>query len=108
MVTARRHGKQVKVRNLADLQEIVRLALQDGEPLVLVSEHDEEIVFDPPNQHEGRHAQLRIERENADRQAFLASAGGWQGLVDGEELKARIRESRGSDRPAVKFDESSK
>lgn len=38
----------------------------------------------------------------ADYEAFLASAGGWKGLVDTEKLKADIAESRRlSSRPAL-------
>jgi hypothetical protein len=33
-----------------------------------------------------------------DMEAFLASAGSWKGLVDGEQLKKDIKEARGSDR----------
>src|SRR5579871_2875467 len=33
-----------------------------------------------------------------DREAFLASAGSWKGLVDADQLKKDIKEARGSDR----------
>ena len=39
--------------------------------------------------------------EQADYDAFLASAGGWKDLIDAEQLKKDIREARGSDRPPV-------
>jgi hypothetical protein len=42
----------------------------------------------------------------AARAGILAAAGGWRGLVDGEELKAYIRERRKTkNRPDVTFPE---
>ncbi|MBI3943376.1 MAG: hypothetical protein HY326_10225 [Chloroflexi bacterium] len=44
----------------------------------------------------------RRRKTEADRAAFLASAGGWRDLVDTEKLKADIYESRRiSSRPPV-------
>lgn len=39
-----------------------------------------------------------------DDEAFMASAGAWRGLVDADELKRRIREERGTDRPLITLD----
>jgi hypothetical protein len=35
--------------------------------------------------------------------AFLATAGAWKGLVDAEELKRQLKESRGDHRPPVEL-----
>ena len=40
----------------------------------------------------------------ADIEATLASAGGWKGLVDVEELKRQIKEGRSDHRPPVQLD----
>lgn len=37
------------------------------------------------------------------RQAVLAAAGSWEGLVDVDQLKAQIKAARGSHRPPVKL-----
>ena len=39
-----------------------------------------------------------------DREAFLASAGSWKGLVDGEQLKKDIKEARASDRDSPPYE----
>ncbi len=47
----------------------------------------------------------RVPREMtaADRQAFLSSAGAWVGLVDGEQMKRDLAESRRLTRPPVEL-----
>jgi hypothetical protein len=40
-------------------------------------------------------------RTQADRVAFLAAAGSWSDLIDPEEFKKQLAESRGSSRPPV-------
>lgn len=39
----------------------------------------------------------------AQREAILATAGGWVGLVDPEKLKRDLREGRSDDRPPVEL-----
>jgi hypothetical protein len=40
-------------------------------------------------------------RTQADREAFWAAAGSWHDLIDADEFKQQIAESRGSSRPPV-------
>ena len=74
-----------------------RVLTADGERLALVVPvpDDEPVVYD---------ALPGREITDEDRAAFLASAGGWAGIVDAEELKAQIRAGRGSNRPTLEFD----
>ena len=47
----------------------------------------------------GKWRQANRARIRNDREAFLAAAGSWRELIDADELKQQIAESRGSTRP---------
>ncbi len=75
-----------------------RILTADGERLAIlmpVDDDDGPVVYDElPD---------RVITDE-DRAAFRASAGGWAGIVDAEELKAETHAGRGSNRPVVEFD----
>jgi hypothetical protein len=69
-----------------------RILTADGERLAIlmpVDDDDGPVVYDDlPD---------RVITDE-DRAATLSSFGGWAGLIDAEELKAEVREGRGSSR----------
>lgn len=72
-----------------------RILTADGERLAVLMPVDDDgpVVYDDlPN---------RVITDE-DRAATLSSFGGWAGLIDAEELKAEVREGRGSSRPETK------
>ncbi|HEV2108089.1 MAG TPA: hypothetical protein VGR16_07485 [Thermomicrobiales bacterium] len=74
-----------------------RILELDGEKLAVLAPlpaDDEQVVYD-----EGSDWEVTDE----DRKATLSAFGGWVGLVDAEELKARIKAARGSHHPPVKL-----
>lgn len=74
----------------SDVEGFFECVLRENET-VLVERSAGEVVALKPVRRKGR---KRRERTQADREAFLSSAGGWKGLVDTEKLKEDIYESR--------------
>ncbi len=73
----------------ADVSGVFDRVARDREAIVVEKTDGERVVLRP-----ARPPKRRRRRTEADRRAFLASAGGWKGLIDGEALKKAIRESR--------------
>jgi hypothetical protein len=94
-------------QDVSDSPELARLAEEvshtmrprylekDGETLVMVTPVASKKVV-------GKLRGRRAPTEE-DRQAFLSSAGAWVGLVDGEQLKRDLAESRRFTRPPVEL-----
>lgn len=81
---------------LAALAEEVR---RTGTPRVLRRDGQDVALLMPPRQ--TRKRRKRTGMTQAQKTAFESSFGAWKGLVDGEELKKTLMESRGSSRPPV-------
>ena len=99
MVIAKQKDVEIEVKDLEDLYRLTKEARARDEPLIIQSDHGDEIVFNPAPRRRNR--RTKAEREKADEEAFLAAAGGWKGLIDGEQLKRQIKAARGSNRPPV-------
>lgn len=99
-------AETVNVAGVVDLKALAeevhatgesRILELDGEKLAVlvpVPADDEQVVYDEvPDR----------EITDEDREVTLSAFGGWVGLVDAEQLKARIKAARGSHRPPVKL-----
>ncbi len=80
----------VDISTYPELQQLVEDMRRTDEPRLLRL-GDEDVAILSPIKKRGRR---KRERTQEDREAFLASAGSWEGLVDTEKLKADIAESR--------------
>jgi hypothetical protein len=85
--------------DVTDTPEIRRIAEEvraSREPVVLrTGEEDLALVIPVESAGDGYRRPITEEDDTASRSAF----GGWRGIVDAEQLKRDIAESRGSDRP---------
>ncbi len=94
--------KELKLVDISNVPELVRLAQEvkaANEPRILQSEGEDIALLMPVTSTSKRHKKARSE---SDYEAFLDSAGGWRELVDTEELKENIYESRRiSSRPPI-------
>jgi hypothetical protein len=89
------------VIDVSDLPELRRIAgeVRDTQESRILRLGSEEIVIIAPVAPD-----MRLPgrpKTQADYEAFVSAAGGWKGLVDGEDLKKQIKASRGSNRPPV-------
>jgi hypothetical protein len=99
-VAMERKLKPLDISALPDLLRLVDVIVEADEPLVL-RRRGEDVAVLTPVVHRGHPGTRRPAIDDAEAErAFLATAGSWKGLVDAEQLKARIRAERGSDRPA--------
>ena len=80
----------VDISTYPELQQLVEDMRRTDEPRLLRL-GDEDVAILAPVNRRGRRPRKRTKK---DREAFLASAGSWAGLVDTEKLKADIAESR--------------
>ena len=103
MMVAKCKNETVEIRDLDDLLRVVQEVRAEDAPLVLQIDDGDEIVVEPASRRAGRRRPTPEERARAVEAAFLAAAGGWKGLVDGEALKRQIRAGRGSHRPLVEL-----
>ncbi len=85
MVAALVKGERIEIRDLDDLLEAVETSRRDGQSLVLLGEHEERLEVSPAEPLSPEEKQAKL----------LSLAGSWKGLVDTEELKRMIYESRG-------------
>ncbi len=86
-----------------NLRSIFERVARGKETVVVEKEAGELVVLKPAPTRKVREAGKRKKTE-ADRKAFLSSAGGWTGLVDGDKLLENIYESRRiSTKPPVKL-----
>ncbi len=95
-------AQEIEAIDVTDVPELRRIAEEvrdTREPRVLRAGDEEVAILMPVPVKRGR---KRI-RTRADYDAVLAAAGGWKGLVDGEQLKKDLEEARGSDRPVVEL-----
>jgi hypothetical protein len=89
---------EISTLSPAELLAVAEEVQRSGKPRVL--KHDDEpVAMVAPLPAKMLHRPRR-RLSDADREAFLAAAGSWKGLIDGEQLKRDIKEARGSDRPA--------
>jgi len=93
-------SKELLSIDITKTPELLRLAEEvhsTGMPRVLRRDDEDLAVIVPIR------PQRRIKRPptQADLDAFRASAGSWRDLIDVEEFKERIAESRGSSRSPV-------
>ena len=89
MVAALIKGKRVEIHNLDDLLEIVESSRDEHELLILVGEGEERFEVAPSDTAESG----TISREQLER--AMSAAGAWKDLVDTEQLKRDIYQSRG-------------
>jgi GGDEF domain-containing protein len=92
----------IDVGDSVDLRRLVQEIRAGGEPIVL-REGGEEVAVVLPADGVGGVPPYR-ERSEAERQAFLATAGRWEGLIDVDEFLEDVHESRRlPPRPPVDF-----
>jgi hypothetical protein len=95
----RKQTATLDISRFPELLSVVEEVRSSGHSRVL-TRGDEEIAVIVPVAHSRRYQSV-VPRARRDIEAMLSSAGAWRGIVDAEQLKADIRASRGSDRPAV-------
>ena len=102
MVAVKRKGATVEVRDLDDLYRVVKEVRAQDEPLVIQGDNGDEIVL-PPSPRRRPKRRTAEERARADEEAFLSTAGSWQGLIDPEEFLRQMKAARSSSRPYVEI-----
>lgn len=89
----------IDISTYPELQQLAEAVRSSHEPRILRLGNEDIAILMPITRRRGRRVR---QPSQEDREAFLASAGSWDGLVDTEQLKADIRESRDrSIRPRV-------
>ena len=91
--------ESIDVTDVPELRRVAEEVRDSREPRVLRA-GDEDVAVVIPITTKRRRNRARTQ---ADYDAVLAAAGGWKGLVDGEQLKKDLEEARGSDRPVVEL-----
>lgn len=87
------------ISTMPELQHLVEEVRHSHEPRILRVGTEDVAILMPIERSNNRR---RKKHSPEDREAFLASAGGWDGLVDTDQLLADIYESRSrSTRPRV-------
>ncbi len=90
--------------DVTDTPDVLRLAEEvrrSGQPRLLRRDGEDLAVLSPVVP-PGRRRRKRTKTE-ADREAFLSSAGGWRGLVDVDQFLQDLDESRRLTRPPVEL-----
>lgn len=82
----------IDVEDGMDFRGLVQEVRASGESIVL-REGGEEVAVVLPSDPAGD-APSRPKPSEAERQAFLATAGGWSGLIDVDEFLEDVQESR--------------
>ena len=88
-------AKEMRSIDISSVPDMVRIAEEvrtSGRPRIL-RRNGEDMAMVIPIGH-GRKHRTSHARTQADYDAFLSSAGGWKGLVDGDKLLTDIYESR--------------
>lgn len=75
-----------------DVGRLAEKVRDEGKPILL--ERDGEGLAVLVSVEWARNFGLRAPRTEADREAFLASAGGWEGLIDADRFIKDVYESR--------------
>jgi hypothetical protein len=84
-----------------DVAGVLDRVVRDHETVVVERGGSDAVIVRPAAPRPG-HRRGRRPRTSADREAFLATAGAWDGLVNTEQLKTDIAASRRlSSRPPV-------
>ncbi len=92
----------IDISNVPELVRIAEEVATSGAPRLLKRAGEELAIVMPLGAKGSRRA--KPARSDADREAFLSSAGGWKDLVDTEKLKHDVAESRRiSSRPPVEL-----
>jgi hypothetical protein len=93
--------------DISDDSDLLRLAedIRRRKTTAVLRNGDDELVVMMPvtenRTHKARRSSFK-QKSQADINAFLAAAGGWKDLVDAEQLKRDIAESRArSSRPPI-------
>jgi hypothetical protein len=94
-----RDAVPLDVQHLPDLARLAREVQRTRTPVEL-RENGEDVAVLFPAPPKRRTA---MQLTPAQREAFLASAGGWKGLVDVQQFKREIKAARGSRRPPVEL-----
>jgi hypothetical protein len=92
---------EMRFTDISNLPEVRRLAEEvrkTKEPRVLKTGNEAIAELRPISPTRRRKARVKTE---ADRKAFLSSAGGWKGLIDADKFLEDIYESRKVPRPKV-------
>jgi hypothetical protein len=92
MVAARIHGDVIEIKDLDDLSRVVEEAREDGEPLILIGESEEEFVVYPSERSENLRS--KVDQVDTAKRAFLSSFGGWKDLIDRDQFMHQLREGR--------------
>jgi hypothetical protein len=93
-------AKPIESVDISNAPDLLRLAeeVRASKTARVLRRDDEDIAVIVPIKPRPR---SRPDRTSADREAFLSAAGRWQGLIDVEEFKEQIANSRGSSRAPV-------
>jgi hypothetical protein len=97
-------AKELTPIDVTDTPDLLRLAEEvrrSGQPRLLRRNGEDLAVLSPvapPGKRRGKR-----KRTEADREAFLSSAGGWVGLVDVDQFLEDLDESRRLTRPPVEL-----
>ena len=91
----------IDVTNAPDLLRLAEEVRRTGRPR-LIRREDEDLAVLTPVAAPAKRRSTRGKTE-ADREAFLSSAGGWRGLVDVDQFLKDIEESRRLTRPPVEL-----
>ena|SRR5215208_7824865 len=90
-----REATPIDLSTMPDLARLAREVARDGTPRVLREDGADVAVISPAR------PKRRLKGKQltpAQREAFLASAGGWVGLVDVEQFKRDIKAARSDHR----------
>ncbi len=94
--------KRIDIENVPELLRIVDEMRSTNEPRVLRRGSEDVAILLPART--ARRRRATRSRTKADHEAFVASAGGWKGLIDADEFVAYIYERRRSyNRPSVEL-----
>ena len=102
----KRPARRRLIEEIADLDDLRRIAEEDRtakQPRLVSIAGGGEITIAPVKKK--RRQMTPEERTEANRKALLSSAGGWVGLIDGEEFKRQYKAARSSNRPLVDLSE---
>lgn len=91
----------VDISNTPDLLQLAEEVRRSGQPRVLRRAGEDLAVLSPVATRAKRRSK-RVKTE-ADREAFLSSAGGWRGLVDVDQFLEDLEASRRLTRPPVEL-----
>lgn len=95
-----REAERVDISEMPDVVRLAEEVARTGSRRVLSRDGEAIAVLAPARPKRRLKAKVLTPEQ---REAFLASAGGWVGLVDAEQLKRDIKAARGSRRKPVEL-----